>query len=301
VLKTNWGRWSADDQLGTLNLITPERVLGAISLVRDGQVVSLGQVLRHGMLHHEDRLPPMHVLTVDGGDYAAGARTRSGGGAQTSNGACVADDYLAMPLATGTHLDGLAHVWGEKGLYNGHSPSAVRSRGARVCGIENVQGIVTRGLLADVAAYRGVESLPASHCIVPEEIEGSLGGVEPRPGDALLIRTGWLDPANVRASGMEVIQRKQPGIGMAAVEWVAEQDISLVGCDNFGIEVLPPEDPATGMPVHVALLSGLGVYMMELLQLGELAASGRREFLLVIAPLKIRGGINSPVNPLAVL
>jgi kynurenine formamidase len=88
---------------------------------------------------------------------------------------------------------------------------------------------------------------------------------------------------------------------MAAVEWVAEHDITLVGCDNFGIEVLPPEDPATGMPVHVALLSGLGVYMMELLQLGELAASGRREFLLVIAPLKIRGGINSPVNPLAVL
>ena len=72
MLKTNWGRWSTDDQLGTLNLVTPERVLGAIDLVRDGQVLSLAHVLRHGMLHHEDRLPPMHVLTVDGGDYAAG-------------------------------------------------------------------------------------------------------------------------------------------------------------------------------------------------------------------------------------
>jgi kynurenine formamidase len=100
---------------------------------------------------------------------------------------------------------------------------------------------------------------------------------------------------------MEVIQRKQPGIGMEAVDWVAEYDVILVGCDNLGIEVLPPEDPSTAMPVHVALLSELGVYMMEVLQLGELAASGRREFLFIVAPLKIRGGINSPVNPLAVL
>src|SRR5215475_9174045 len=195
-VRTNWGRWSTDDQLGALNLLTPDRVLTAVDLVREGRVLSLAHVLRHGMLHHEDRVPPMHVLTVDGGDYAAGARTRNGEGARTSNGVCVADDYLAMPLATGTHLDGLAHVWGEKGLYNGHSPSGVRSRGARACGIENVQGIVTRGLLADVAAYHGGQALRASHCITPEEIEGSLGGLEPRPGDALLIRTGWLDPEN---------------------------------------------------------------------------------------------------------
>jgi kynurenine formamidase len=206
-----------------------------------------------------------------------------------------------MPLATGTHLDALAHVWGEKGLYNGHSPNAVRSRGARVCGIENVKGVVTRGLLADVAAYRGEEWLSPSHLITPEEIEGSLGGIEPQPGDALLIRTGWMDPRNVKVNGVEVFQKLQPGIGMEAVEWVAERDIVLVGSDNFGIEVLPPEDPSTAMPVHVALLSELGVHMLELLQLDELAAANRREFLLVIAPLKIRGGINSPVNPLAVL
>jgi kynurenine formamidase len=291
--RTNWGRWTEADQVGSLNLMTPERVIAATRLVSEGRVLSLGHIIRHDIPHHPDRPPPMHVLTVDGGDYAAGAR-RNGG-------ACVADDYLAMPLATGTHLDGLAHAWTGDALYNGHSPMDVRSRGAKVCGIENVYGMVTRGVIADVAGFLGEQWLPPSHCVTAEEIAGALDGMKPGPGDALLIRTGWLASENLSERGLRGIQKAQPGIGLGAVDWIADHDIALVGSDTFGIEVLPPENPATGMPVHIALLNNLGVYMMEMLQLDELAASGRREFLLVVAPLRIRGGINSPVNPLAVL
>jgi kynurenine formamidase len=290
--RSNWGRWTDADQLGALNLITPERVLSAAGLVREGRVLSLAHTIRHDIPHHPDRQGPMHVLTVDGGDYAAGASLKGD--------SRVADDYLAMPLATGTHLDGLAHAWAGDSLYNGHPSTSVRSRGAKFCGIENVYGIFTRGVIADVAGYRGEDWLPASHCITADELAGSLKETEPGPGDALLIRTGWLNPENINARGMRDAQQHQPGIGLGAVDWIADRDVALVGGDTLGIEVIPPEDSTRSMPVHIALLRDLGTYMMEMLRLDELAASGRQEFLLVVAPMRIRGAINSPVNPLAV-
>jgi kynurenine formamidase len=289
----NWGRWTDADQLGALNLLTPERVLRAAGLVREGRVISLAHVIRRDLPVHPDRQGATHVLMVDGGDYAAGASLKGD--------ARVADDYIAMPLATGTHLDALAHAWAGDFLYNGHPANSVRSRGAKFCGIENVVGIFTRGVIADVAGYRGEDSLPPSHCISANELAGTLKETEVGPGDALLIRTGWLDPGNVAKSGIRAIQQHQPGIGLEAAAWIADHDIALVGGDTFGIEVNPPEDATRSMPVHIALLRECGIYMMELLQLDELAASGRPDFLLVVAPMRIRGGINSPVNPLAVL
>jgi kynurenine formamidase len=291
--RSNWGRWTDADQLGALNLITPERVLSAAGLVREGRVLSLAHVIRRDLPVHPDRQGPMHVLTVDGGDYAAGASLKGD--------ARVADDYIAMPLATGTHLDALAHAWAGDSLYNGHPANGVRSRGAKACGIENVHGIFTRGVIADVAGYRGEDWLPPSHCITADELAGALKETELGPGDALLIRTGWLDPENIKVRGMREIQQHQPGIGLGAAGWIADHDAALVGGDTFGIEVNPPEDSTLSMPVHIALLRDLGIYMMEMLRLDELAASGRQEFLLVVAPMRIRGGINSPVNPLAVL
>lgn len=291
--RSNWGRWTDADQLGALNLVTPDRVLSAAGLVREGRVLSLAHIIRRDLPVHPDRQGPMHVLTVDGGDYAAGASLKGD--------ARVADDYMAMPLATGTHLDALAHAWAGDSLYNGHPANSVRSRGAKVCGIENVRGIFTRGVIADVAGYRGEDWLPPSHCITADELTGALKETEPGPGDALLIRTGWLDPENIKARGMRDIQQHQPGIGLGAAGWIADHDVALVGGDTFGIEVNPPEDSTRSMPVHIALLRDLGIYMMEMLRLDELAASGRQEFLLVVAPMRIRGAINSPVNPLAVL
>lgn len=290
---SNWGRWSTDDQIGALNLLSPERVVAAAGLVTEGRVLSLAYVLRHDVPRVDERPPPVYILTVDGGDYAAGAKTLGP--------ARIADDYISMPLATGTHLDGLVHAWGDDGLYNGNDPNTVRSRGAKVCGIENVHGIVTRGVLADIAGLRKEPWLPPSHVITPEEIEAALGNVEAQPGDALLIRTGWMAKENIKARGMSAIEKQEPGIGTAAASWIAEHDIVLVGCDNIGVEVLPPEDPAAGMPLHLTLLNRLGVYLLELMCLDELAATGRHSFLFMTAPLRIRGGVNSPVNPLVVL
>ena len=288
--ENNWGRWGQDDQRGALNLITPEKVVESCGLVSTGRVISLGRQIRHGMLHAVDRPAPTYVLTVDAGDYATGARTFGR--------AKVADDFLSFSPGLGTHLDGLAHVWEGDELYNGHTANGVRSRGAKALGIHNVGGIATRGVLLDVAALHG-GPLPASHRITVEEIEQCAeqsGGI--RPGDAVLIRTAWLLDETRDRKDMETLE---PGIGIASARWLAQHDVTLVGADTLGVEAFPVEDKEAQMPVHLIMLREFGIHLLELVDLEELAESGATEFLFVLAPLKIRGGINSPVNPLAII
>jgi kynurenine formamidase len=232
---------------------------------------------------------------VDAGDYAVGARAPGG--------IFVADDFIAMPLATGTHIDALAHVWSTNGLYNGHDPNSVRSRGAKRCGIDKVAGIVTSALLVDLPRLHGIDALLPSHVISAAELEVATDACG-RPvgaGDAVLIRTGWLTEENLAARGLEVIETQEPGIGIEAAAWLAARDISLVGADTLGVEVLPAEGDHPGAPVHVTLLNRFGIHIVELLALDELAALAPARFLLVIAPLPISGAVNSPINPLAIL
>jgi len=293
--KSNWGRWSDADEIGALNLITGERVVEAAGAVASGQVVSLAREIRHDVARTAERNGPTLILTTDGGDYAAGA---AGAG-----GAYFADDFIAMPVATGTHIDSLAHAWSERGLYNGHDPNQVRSRGAKRCGIGKVEGIVTAGVLADVCALNGVDRLPPSYAISADELERATAGKgnEVGPGDALLIRTGWLSPASLAERSAAELEASEPGIGMDAAEWIAERDVAVVGADNIGVEVFPPEDPEVRAPIHVWLISGLGVHLIELLDLERLAELDPGRFLFVAAPLRLRGAVNSPLNPLAIL
>jgi kynurenine formamidase len=287
---SNWGRWGKEDQRGALNLVTPEKTTEACGLVRTGQVISLGREIRYGMLSTTDRPAPTYVLTVDGGDYAAGARTFGR--------AKIADDFLSLSLGVGTHVDGLAHVWEENELYNGFDANGVRSRGAKTLGIQNVDGVVTRGVLFDVAGLTG-DPLPASHRISVDEMErcaDQAGGVQ--PGDVALIRTGWLLD---RSKSAKELETQSPGIGIEAAQWLADHDVVLVGSDNFGVEVFPVEEPEAYVPVHLLMLREYGIHLLELVDLEPLAESGAKEFLFVMAPLKIRGGINSPVNPLAII
>ena len=293
--RSNWGRWSADDEIGALNLITAQHTASAASLAVTGRVVSLSRVLRHDIVRVPERAGPTIVLTVDGGDYAAGARVP--GGVRT------ADDFIAMPLATGTHMDSLAHVWSDEGLYNGHDPNLVRSRGAKSCGIDKVAGVVTGGVLADLPALHGVPALPPSYVITAEDLAAATDGrgAAPQPGDALLIRTGWLGEHGLGGRDGHDLEREEPGIGRAAAGWIADRDIALVGADTLGVEVLPAEGGHPGAPLHVELICRLGVHLIELLDLEELAGLNAGRFLFIVAPLRIRGAVNSPVNPLAVL
>jgi kynurenine formamidase len=288
----NWGRWGRGDERGAANFITAERVLEAASLVRSGRVYSLSlPVQQQGVPIFPRRAPCLHFMTLDGGDYAAGLKRKAGYQS--------ADDYISLPTHGTTHIDSLAHVWYDDHLYNGYLGSVVRSSGARKLGIEKLRQLVGRGVLLDLAAWKGVPHLAPGEVISGADLRACAAhqGVELRAGDIVLFRTGWQQL--FKEQGSEVFFASEPGIGLDAARYLGELGIAGVGSDNYGIEAVPTENDEPA-PVHRMLIRDYGVYLIELLALDELAADRRYEFMFVIAPLLITGGTGSPVNPLAI-
>jgi len=278
---TNWGRWGDDDERGAANLLTNERVLEACGTPSTGRVYNLGIELRPGSPVAGNRISPVHLMSSDGGDYAALGRDDWGS----------ADDYLFLAAGGTSHIDALSHVWSGGTLYNGFSYKEVRSSGAAKCGIEKTGGLVTRAILLDVA------ELPLEDgSIRSADIEAYLErvNVTPQPGDALLFRTGWMEAA--LAGDLE--GRSFPTLDLEAARWIADNDIALVGADNPAVE-------KTGVrgelpPLHGILIRDLGVYIVEMLDLSAPARDGVVSGLFVLAPLLISRGVNSPVNPLLI-
>lgn len=287
-----WGRWGAADEVGALNLVTAQDVLYATSLVREGRVMSLAQPLSKNTPVPSHRTGMLHFMDRDGGDYAAGARRP--GGFQ------FADDTVVMPLHIGTHIDALCHAWCDDQLYNGHSGSEITStRGAKKCGVDKLPPIVTRGVLLDVAQAHDAPLAPG-YSIGRAELAATAdrAKIELRRGDAVLIRTGWLEnQAGLPPRGVDF--NTEPGIDVEAALWLAEAGVALVGADNFAIEAMP--FPAgTVFPVHQRLIRDYGIPLLEGLVLADFARCGVTEFLFVAAALPIVGGTGSPMTPMAI-
>lgn len=228
----------------------------------------------------------------DGGDYAAGLKERPGYG--------YADDMLIIACHGTTHLDALSHVWQNGLMWNGFSSNEVTSRGAKRAGIDKVGPVVTRGIFIDFGPDSPHDRVLADgEVIEADHIEQALARLDvvPAPGDALIVRTGWLN----RWRDNSADPASWPGISLSAVEVVDKYDLALVGADTISVEVQPSGDPTCSLPVHIALLRDRGVYLLELLDLEQLARERATTFLLVITPLNIVGGSGSPVAPLAVL
>jgi kynurenine formamidase len=180
-------------------------------------------------------------------------------------------------------------------MYNDFAATEVTSSGAARLGIDKLDPIVTRAVFADLADD-GAEN---GRAIGREELVGAVarGGVAPEPGDALLIRTGWLKAWRAKRCGTDV----SSGLHHDCADWIIESGFSLVAADNVAVEVLPSRHPTIAVPLHIRLLRDSGIYLAELLDLERLAAAGRSAFMLVIAPLRISGGVGSPITPVAVL
>jgi len=288
----NWGKWGTEDQLGALNYITAAHLVKAASLVKKGKIYSLAlSIRRSGVPYDRSRNPVLHLMKVDGADYAAGA-TPPGGVRAT-------DDYLLIACHGTTHIDALSHVWTGEQMYNGFPGAMVRSSGAHKLAIDNIHGIVTRGVLLDVAGFKSVPHLPGGYAITDEDLEACsrAQGTTLESGDVLLVRTGW---HTVFSQDPETYHRSQPGLGRAAARWIVERQVVAVGADNVAVEVDPAEDGKSVVPLHVELIRNHGVYLMELFDLEEVARDRVFEFLFVAAPLRILGGVGSPLNPLAI-
>ena len=302
----NWGRWGAEDEVGALNLLTPEVVLQAVGCVREGRTLSLSLPIRdstssHAPLtvpHLRGRPLPQHFMSVDGGDYAVGAR-------RLKDEICLADDALVMsPHGTTTHLDALSHVWRDDQIYNGHPSGRIRSYGATRCGIDKAAaGFVGRGVLLDVAGHLGVPFLDESVRIDGDLLEACATGadVEMRRGDIAVVRTGW---PTVFADQPERYQAGQPGLSYDGGRWLAERDVCMVASDNTGVGAIAADgmfDATPEQDLHLLFLWRHGIYLAEMLWLEELAVTGRHEFLFLAAPLVVDGGTGSAINPLAIL
>ncbi|SNR89277.1 cyclase family protein [Actinomadura mexicana] len=291
---SNWGRWGAEDERGTLNLITPREIVRAARSVLRGAVFDLGIPLgADGPQAFPGRINPLHMMTE------TGARQEYPGGAKWS------DDYVVMPLQAGTQWDAFAHVWYDGLLYNGFGEDAVGPHGAARCSIDALgNGIAGRGVLLDVARHAEVDWLEGGHVIGPETLDAvaERQGTEIRAGDIVLIRTGWWKKFVVERDAAGWMST-EPGLGLGCVRWIRAHDLAALGMDNWGIEVAPGEDLAVTSPVHCVLLRDVGIPLGEIFDLEALgedcADDGVYEFLFVAPPLKVTGAVGSPVNPLA--
>jgi kynurenine formamidase len=286
---SNWGRWGHDDELGALNLIGPATTLAALAAAQTGQILSLAQPAgpEAGVPPH--RRKAARYMDRDAGDYALGARS--------PHGFRFAEDTVTLSTHSGTHVDALSHVWSGDELYNSHSAANVRSTtGAKRLGAEKLRPSVTRGVLVDLVEAHGsplAKSTPVGAQDLVHAYETA--GVEPSAGDAVLLRTGWWEHMTV-----DEYFDLEPGLSLDGAKWLTDHDVALVGADNYAVEVQPSPEGTT-FPVHLHLLHQHGVPLIENLALDGLAASGRKVFVFVFAPIPLEGSTASPVTPLAIL
>lgn len=293
---SNWGRWGAEDQRGTLNFVTPHVVRRAVTSVGEGRVFSLGLPLGSDgpQIGQAGRVNPLHFVTALHASYG------SPGGFHFN------DDALLLPLQAATQWDSLAHVYYDEMLYNGVPASAVTSAGASRNGIDGIgDGLVTRAVLLDIARLESCPRLPPGFAIQPEHLElaEQRQGVRVERGDALLVRTGHIT-VFTQDHDREGYMRRMPGLGLACVRWLYEREVAAVATDTSAVEVIPFEDPSVPLPLHLVCIRDMGLTLGEMFYLEDLAqacaADGQWVFLLAAPPLKVKGGLGSPLNPLAV-
>lgn len=279
--------WGAADERGSGNLKSPEMVLRAARLIRTGEVIELGQVLSANMPMNPTRQFNLHTK-----------RTTMN---PQSNDRGSNEELLITEIGqVGTQFDGFAHQTIGDSMYNCVKVSEVATRaGFSKLGIHNVGAVVTRGLLIDVAALKGVEMLPDTYEITVEDLQQALSrqGLQLQRGDAAIVHTGW---GRLWGKDNARYQATNPGLGVAAAEWLARQAPILVGADTAPVDVNPNPDRQLSLPVHQIMLVVNGVHLLENLKLDELAAKRVHEFALIVEPLKIQGGTGSTVAPIAI-
>ncbi len=296
----NWGRFGAQDQLGTANLFTPERVAAAARLVRTGKRFSLGLPIGKPTPGGY-RAEPLHLYGFAAGDGVLNGG-RGGSRFQTS------DDYVVMALQASTQVDGFGHVGGDHTLYNGYWAGVVTAAsGARRLGVHKLaaQGFVGRCVVLDVARHLGVDRLDAGFGIGADELDATARAQHTavEAGDVVLVRTGQIGwKVQQRPGTPEFATHDEPGLSMRAIPWLADHDVAMIACDNAACEVVPSEPGAPMLTFHVAALRDLGLLIGELFDLDELAADcaddGVYEGMFVASPLPVIGSSGSPINPI---
>jgi kynurenine formamidase len=270
-----------DDELGMLNHVDDAARLRAVSLVRSGRLYDLGRILDErvpvfpGRAFHQTLVTTAHHANMGGlGENCVNWITET----------------FSSTTQLGTHLDALSHLQIGNRAYGGRRVDDLASPGGvTALGVETVPQIVTRGLLVDVSARR----------LGPGDVIGldDVATIDPLPGDAVLFHTGWgerWDDSDSYLSG-------EPGPGLELAEWLASRGVAVTGCDTWSYGPVPPEDPARPFEVPQTLNVRHGVFVVENLDTGALAADGVREFAFVLTHPKLRGATGAWTSPIALV
>ncbi|MEU9000307.1 cyclase family protein [Streptomyces caniferus] len=293
----NWGRWGADDEIGTLNLITDQVVREAAGCVRTGRRIPLALPLRQDGVQTgviPGRVNPLHTMTAINQEIFGPGTI------------ATTDDAVTMGLQAATHWDGLAHVSHSGRLYNNRPADSVTAHhGATRLGMEKATPIVSRGILLDVARAHRTDRLPGGYAVTPEDLDAAedLAGTKVRAGDIVLVRTGQL--RHYLAGDRQAYAFPSPGLSLRTPEWFHARDVAAVANDTLTFEIFPPEIENLWMPVHALDLVEMGMLQGQNWNLEELstacAEAGRWAFLLSAMAEPFVGGSGAPVAPVAIL
>jgi kynurenine formamidase len=263
-------------------------MLEAASLIKQGKVYQLGRAYEAGMPLYGTR---SYALTIPQMGGPAGPHKL------TWN-----EEFVAAQMGqVGTQFDGLGHIGINGRFFNcNESKDFVRFTGLAKLGVENVPPFFTRGVLIDMAGYKGVAQLEQTYEITVADLKGALArqGVTLREADAVFFYTGW---GNLWMKDNKKYVSGMPGIGLPAGQWLVDQKVVLVGSDTSGIEVSPnPQYPQSEAIVHQLMITRHGIHFLENLDTSELARDKVYEFAFIFSPLKLKGASGSPGNPIAV-
>lgn len=286
---SNWGRWGKDDQLGSANLVTAAKRTQAVALVREAISVSLAH-------------SPLTERADDNGSPFE----------RTWNPPTLQPPWLAFGDTyrvsyhgfAHSHIDALCHIMYKDRAYNGYVRADVETeQRCTKLGIENLKGgIITRGILLDIPRLKNLPYLEPGTPVYVEDLEAweAKAGLRITAGDAIVLRTGrW---ARRDKLGPWNLVEAEAGLHASVAPWIKARGVALIGSDS-GLDVLPSRVDGVTLPVHVLMITALGINILDNQDLEALAATAaklnRWEFMLAVSPLPVTGGTGSPVNALA--
>jgi kynurenine formamidase len=287
-------RWGANDRMGSMNLLTPEKAIEAAKLVKTGKSYALA-------IDSGPETPAGAGLTPRSFALSVVQPNNLLGKTVGKNGFSFNDDFVNAWLGVGTQIDGLGHVGIHNRYYNGvKAEDFITYTGLKDFALHKMPPITTRGVLLDIAAYKNKVFMEAGEVITVADIKGAAKaqGVSIGEGDIVLFNTGWMK-AKLK-SDPNLFNYKEPGLGVAGARYLIDLGVVAIGEDSFGLEAVPGEDPDILFPVHQLMLVKHGVYVLENIRTEELVADKAWEFMLVIGIPKYVGAVQALINPIAI-
>ena len=301
----NWGKWGPEDEVGSLNYLSADVIQAAATSVRQGKVFTLQVKMANpeGDPVWPGRVGAQRYMVIDKGHYLAGKGPAFPGGLE------YADDYMAMFLQGSTQYDALGHTWYDDQIWNGYDAKTTIGGLAKASVLAIAErGVVGRGILLDIARWRGKDVLDVGETFTHEDLMecAKAQGTEIQKRDVLVIRTGWI--AKFYKVSREDFYGNfvEPGLTYSPelVQWFQDMEIPNLVTDTIANEVTTDPVSGTVLPLHAALMRNLGVALTEIAWLDDLAADcandNQYDFLYVAAPLKVVNATGAPVNPIAI-